>query len=150
MTTLIPIHSAAMCQVDHVRCAMVVGARSLFHSGECETSSRSSTKSRRSASLDCCSCPVVMKCRVEPQRHREHRGRQGESDRCSVLPLCLSLCSLCLCGSTSFFYAVAHSPRLRNLPSPARPLYSLFSTMTLPRLSTVSGLPLMRMPSNRL
>ena len=34
MTTLMPIHSAAMCQVDQVRCAIVVGARSLFHSGD--------------------------------------------------------------------------------------------------------------------
>src|SRR5918994_7347091 len=48
MTTLIPIHSAAMFQVVHVRSRMVVGARSLFHSGLADTSSRSSTKSRRS------------------------------------------------------------------------------------------------------
>src|SRR5687768_3789517 len=49
MTTLIPIHSAAMFHVVHVRSRMVVGARSLFHSGLADTSSRSSTKSRRSA-----------------------------------------------------------------------------------------------------
>src|SRR5918993_3357064 len=48
MTTLIPIHSAAMFHVVHVRSRMVVGARSLFHKGLADTSSRSSTKSRRS------------------------------------------------------------------------------------------------------
>src|SRR5262245_2560116 len=40
------IHSAAIDQTDHFRCATVVGARSLFQSGEDETSSVSSTKSR--------------------------------------------------------------------------------------------------------
>src|SRR5688572_18817284 len=45
ITTLMPIHSAAMCQVFQVRWAMVVGARSLFQRGEAETSSLSSTKS---------------------------------------------------------------------------------------------------------
>ena len=33
MTTLIPTQSAAIFQVDHVRSSIVVGARSLFHSG---------------------------------------------------------------------------------------------------------------------
>ena len=33
MTTLIPIHSAAMFHVDQVRCRIVAGAKSLFHSG---------------------------------------------------------------------------------------------------------------------
>ena len=46
MTTLMPIQSAAMFQVDQVRSLMVVGARSLFHSGLLETSFVSSTKSR--------------------------------------------------------------------------------------------------------
>ena len=45
ITTLMPIQSAAMFQVDQVRLAMVVGARSLFQSGEELTSSVSSTKS---------------------------------------------------------------------------------------------------------
>src|SRR5687768_865612 len=34
ITTLMPIHRAAMFHVDQVRCATVVGARSLFHRGE--------------------------------------------------------------------------------------------------------------------
>src|SRR5687767_5895910 len=38
MTTDMPIQSAAMCQVFQVRWAGVVGARSLFHSGEPERS----------------------------------------------------------------------------------------------------------------
>src|SRR5688500_5490933 len=38
MTTDMPIHRAAMCQVFQVRWAGVVGARSLFHSGEPERS----------------------------------------------------------------------------------------------------------------
>src|SRR5436190_20093594 len=38
ITTLIPIHNAAMFQVLHVRSRIVVGARSLFHSGLLETS----------------------------------------------------------------------------------------------------------------
>src|ERR1051325_4400857 len=46
MTTLMPIHSAAMFHVDHVRSLMVVGARSRFQSGLAETSLRSSSKSR--------------------------------------------------------------------------------------------------------
>src|SRR5688500_102207 len=46
MTTLIPIHSAAMFQVDQVRSLIVVGARSLFQSELEETSFRSSSKSR--------------------------------------------------------------------------------------------------------
>ena len=45
MTTDIPIQSTAMFQVDQVRCSSRVGARSLFQSGESETSSLSSTKS---------------------------------------------------------------------------------------------------------
>jgi hypothetical protein len=46
MTTLMPIQSAAMFQVDQVRSLIVVGARSLFQSGLLETSFVSSTKSR--------------------------------------------------------------------------------------------------------
>src|SRR5687767_1394288 len=46
MTTLIPIHSAAMFQVDQVRSLIVVGARSLFQSELEETSFCSSSKSR--------------------------------------------------------------------------------------------------------
>src|SRR5829696_203412 len=46
MTTLIPIHRAAMFHVVHVRSRMVVGARSRFHRGLEETSSRNSSKSR--------------------------------------------------------------------------------------------------------
>src|SRR5678815_1592688 len=38
MTTLMPIQSAAMFQVDQVRSLIVVGARSLFQSGLLETS----------------------------------------------------------------------------------------------------------------
>src|SRR5262245_58058326 len=34
MHTAIPIHSAAMCQVDHVRCSGLVGARSGLLSAE--------------------------------------------------------------------------------------------------------------------
>src|ERR1043165_7075192 len=45
ITTLIPIQRAAMFQVDQVRSLIVVGARSRFHSGLCETSVCSSTKS---------------------------------------------------------------------------------------------------------
>src|SRR5580765_842470 len=41
-----PIHRAAMFQVDQVLSLIVVGARSRFHSGLCETSVCSSTKSR--------------------------------------------------------------------------------------------------------
>src|SRR5688500_12550952 len=92
MTTLIPIHSAAMCQVDQVRCAIVVGARSLFHSGECDTSSCSSTKSRRSADPSSVAAVVMSKCgtRIDTNshessrmktkaglNHRGHRGRRG-------------------------------------------------------------------------
>jgi hypothetical protein len=39
MTTLIPIQSAAMWYVDHVRLDSAVGARSGFQSGLLETSS---------------------------------------------------------------------------------------------------------------
>ena len=46
MTTLMPIQSAAIFQVDQVRSLIVVGARSLFQSGLLETSVVSSTKSR--------------------------------------------------------------------------------------------------------
>src|SRR5262245_66665232 len=46
MTTLIPIQSAAIFHVDHVRCLMVVGARSRFQRGLLETSRSSSMKSR--------------------------------------------------------------------------------------------------------
>ncbi len=46
MTTLMPIQSAAMFQVDHVRSLIVVGARSRFQRGLCETSVCNSTKSR--------------------------------------------------------------------------------------------------------
>src|SRR6478672_606273 len=41
----IEIHSAAMLQTVHFRCASVVGARSLFHNGDKERSSVSSTAS---------------------------------------------------------------------------------------------------------
>src|SRR5437867_3335498 len=44
MTTLIPIQSAAMFQVDHVLSRIVVGARSGFHNGLAETSVVSSSK----------------------------------------------------------------------------------------------------------
>src|SRR5687768_12512534 len=40
-----PIQSAAIFHVDHVRSLMVVGARSLFHRGLPERSLRSSSKS---------------------------------------------------------------------------------------------------------
>ena len=56
MTTLMPIHSAAMFQVVQVRSRMVVGARSLFQSGLADTSSRSSTKSR------CVDAIVFVRC----------------------------------------------------------------------------------------
>ena len=46
ITTLMPIQSAAMFQVDQVRSLIVVGARSWFQSGLWETSVLSSTKSR--------------------------------------------------------------------------------------------------------
>lgn len=46
MTTLMPIHSAAMFHVVHVRSRMEVGARSRFQRGLDETSSLNSTKSR--------------------------------------------------------------------------------------------------------
>src|SRR5215213_2290802 len=46
ITTLMPIQSAAMFQVDQVLSFIVVGARSRFQSGLCETSVCSSTKSR--------------------------------------------------------------------------------------------------------
>src|SRR5215211_9033730 len=49
MTTLIPIQSAAMFQVDQVLSLIVVGARSRFQSRLCETSVCSSTKSRCAA-----------------------------------------------------------------------------------------------------
>src|SRR5262249_44401130 len=45
ITTDIPIQRAAMLYVDHVRWPMLVGARSGFHSGLVDTSSRSSTNS---------------------------------------------------------------------------------------------------------
>ena len=45
ITTLMPIHRAAMFHVDHVRSLMVVGARSWFQSGLADTSLCSSTKS---------------------------------------------------------------------------------------------------------
>lgn len=45
MTTLIPIHNAAMFHVDHVRCSIVVGARSAFHNGDADTSSFNSMNS---------------------------------------------------------------------------------------------------------
>ena len=45
MTTLMPIHSAAMFHVDQVRSRIVVGARSRFHNGLGDISPSSSTNS---------------------------------------------------------------------------------------------------------
>ena len=45
ITTLMPIHRAAIFQVDQVRSLIVVGARSGFHSGLWDTSLCSSSKS---------------------------------------------------------------------------------------------------------
>src|SRR5688572_15449617 len=95
MTTLIPIHSAAMCQVDQVRCAIVVGAKSLFHSGECDTSSCSSTKSRRSAGSRS-GASVVMKCSLPTNLTNLHESEESQSEfhSCRFVRFVGHLCSV--------------------------------------------------------
>src|SRR5215207_9580093 len=87
MTTLIPIHSAAMFHVVHVRSRMVVGARSRFHRGLPDTSSCSSTKSRRSVVV-CALTPVsILRCcprrsarSLEPELDRDARADLDEPE----------------------------------------------------------------------
>ena len=68
ITTLMLIQSAAMCQVFHVRCAGVVGARSLFHSGDSVTPSDSSTAATRLVGL-----VVLMEVVLSAAKHLAHR-----------------------------------------------------------------------------
>src|SRR5207249_11604387 len=68
ITTLMPIQSAAMFHVDHVRSRMVVGARSRVQGGLDDTSRSSSTKS--SAGTACvravtpCLCEGIVRLHV--------------------------------------------------------------------------------------
>src|SRR5437868_2372838 len=84
MTTDIPTHRAAMFQVDQVRCSSRVGARSLFHSGECETSSCSSTKSRCSFAVSemATACVVIFVTRAFCPCVRLQHGQDARGTGC--------------------------------------------------------------------
>ena len=83
MTTLIPIQSAAMFHVDHVRSLIVVGARSSFHSGLAETSLRNSSKSRCVTAMSDVLTESVAKCGLlfEPEADRDARLHRNHARR---------------------------------------------------------------------
>src|SRR5437764_813616 len=117
MHALIDTHNAAIDHTDHFRCAMVVGAKSELYSGECETSSCSSTKSRCSPVRSMVAVVIgdLLKKTTETRRHGENTRKKPSSR--FLLPLRVVLRVSVPPWFVFLRQSGKHSPRLMNLPS---------------------------------
>src|SRR4051812_18842266 len=125
MHALIEIQSAAMDQTDHFRCSGVVGARSGLYSGESRRSPMDGAKSGGTSYGSDLEVVIPWRARLAlasaASAARTQAAQAASREGGTPSPR----------ERTRAYQSCAHAPRLMNRPSPGRPLYSLFSTITL-------------------